>query len=447
AFPPEKIQTRLNTTLELAGLTGLRSRRLDTLSGGERQRVALAAVLALSPTILVLDEPTSQLDPEAAECILQILVRLNKDQGLTILLAEHRLERILPFINSMIYMDGDNGSVLHGEPRQVLAKVKLVSPVIALAKQLGWQPLPLTVEEARPFAENVRFSEPAGQAAGDQHPPVYEFALSIENLHVYYGPKPAITDINLGVQHGEILALMGPNGAGKTTLLRTLVGLVKPDRGTIRLLGEPTQSMDTAELSLSIGYLPQDPNSLLFAESVLDELLFTLRSRAQRSNDPLRLKPAEWEANAAEVANRLLSQLDMADLAAAYPRDLSVGQRQRVALGAIMVARPKVLLLDEPTRGLDAAAKEQLAEILRNWRDEGHAIILVTHDVELAARIADRIALLEDGNLTAVGQPAEVLSASPVFTPQILQLFPDSGCLTPEDLLRRLNPVGTQPAR
>ena len=439
ALPVEQIQARLNTTLELVGLTALRERRLDTLSGGERQRVALAAVLALNPSLLVLDEPTSQLDPEAAEDVLNTLVRLNKDHGLTILLAEHRLERVLPFVNSLIYLDGEDGRVLMGEPQQVLAQVELVSPVIALGKRLGWQPLPLTIQEARPFAQAVRLPEPARDSENEILGSTHETGLSIENLHVFYGSRRALNGVNLVAQTGEVLALLGPNGAGKTTLLRSIVGLIKPDVGTIHVLGQPTTGMDTADLSRIVGYLPQDPNALLFADSVLEELLFTLRSREQPANRGTREKSIAWKLDATKRATRLLAQMGMAELAEAYPRDLSVGQRQRVALAAIMISHPPLLLLDEPTRGLDALAKEKLADLLCTWREAGHAVILVTHDVELAAALADRVALLEDGVVIAQGQPAEVLAASPVFTPQVLQLFPEAGCLTPKELIDHLN--------
>ena len=439
ALPSVEIKNRLDSTLELVGLAALRHRRLDTLSGGERQRVALATVLALNPNLLVLDEPTSQLDPEAAEGILQTLVRLNHDLGLTILLAEHRLERVLPFVNSLIYLGSETGRLVVGEPREVLAKVELVSPVIALGKRLGWKPLPLTVQEARPFAEMVHFPEPANQKYSTDLGKAGEAALRIDNLHVFYGFQPALSGVNLVVRTGEILALMGSNGAGKTTLLRSLVGLVKPDRGSIQLFGQPTLDMDTVDLSRLIGYLPQDPNSLLFADSVLEELLFTMRNQDQRMPEQNKANTFDWEMSAAERANQMLTQLGMAELADAYPRDLSVGQRQRVALAAIMVAQPRILLLDEPTRGLDAAAKEHLADILKMWRDSGHAVILVTHDVELVACLADRAAILEDGRLIADGKPVDVMSASFVFTPQILQLFPNIGCLIPQDIINRLN--------
>ena len=437
ALPPLEIHTRLDATLGLLGLTELRGRRLDTLSGGERQRVALAAVMALNPSVLVLDEPTSQLDPEAAEAVLQTLVRLNHDLGLTILLAEHRLERVLPYVDRVIYLDGEQKRMLVGDTRQVLAEVDLVSPVVALGKFFGWQPLPLTVHEALPFTQNVQLPEPEGPFFNDDQPVVPEPILKIVDLHVFYGPKPVLKGLNLFAREGEVLALMGPNGAGKTTLLRSLIGLMKPELGEIILLGQSISGKNTADLARSVGYLPQDPNALLFADRVLDELLFTLHSHAHQPQGRSQDRSADWETGIVEKAAMMLEQMGMADLAEAYPRDLSVGQRQRVALAAIMVAQPRLLLLDEPTRGLDAEAKQCLADLLQTWREDGHAIILVTHDVELVARLADRVAILENGVISAQGKPAEVLAAAPIFMPQVLQLFPSAGCLTAQQLMNR----------
>lgn len=443
ALPADEIERRLDTTLDLVGLTALRQRRLDTLSGGEQQRVALAAVLALQPSLLVLDEPTSQLDPVTAQEVLETLVRLNREPGLTIILAEHRLERVLPFANRVIYMNGGNGEILVGEPRQVLAQVDLVSPVIAVGKSLNWQPLPLTVQEAKVYADRVQFPPLSSSAALEKEPVERNIVLQVEDLQVYYGSHPAINRVNLAIHKGEILALMGANGAGKTTLLRSLVGLIKPDKGQITLFGNSVSGKDPVELTRQIGYLPQDPNTLLFADRVIDELLFTLRNRELRRQKLDREMLKKWEAEAAERATEFLNHMEMADLASAYPRDLSAGQRQRVALAAILIAEPNIILLDEPTRGLDAASKMQLVALLRKWSDSGRSIILVTHDVELVARLADRVAILDHGCLIMDGHPLDVLSESPMFTPQILQLFPQAGCLTPEAVLLRMIPDKT----
>jgi energy-coupling factor transport system ATP-binding protein len=205
-------------------------------------------------------------------------------------------------------------------------------------------------------------------------------------------------------------------------LLKSLVGLVRPWRGRIRVAGQEITRLEVAQICRKVGYLPQDPNALLFADTVLDEVRLTLRNHRLRAAD-LPLPP-----------ERLLERLGLGDKLAAYPRDLSAGERQRVALAAVMVTHPGALLLDEPTRGLDYAAKQKLVELLRSWRAEGMAILLATHDVELAAAVADRAVLLSQGQISADGSPVEVLGASSPFAPQVARLFPGTGWLTVEDV-------------
>jgi energy-coupling factor transport system ATP-binding protein len=237
---------------------------------------------------------------------------------------------------------------------------------------------------------------------------------------------PVLQSVSLTLRAGEISVLVGPNGAGKTTLLRALVGLVRPRRGEVRVEGTPIAGRSVAEICRRVGYLPQDPNALLFAETVEEELRVTLQNHG-------------LDAAAAPVAPRaLLAELGLAEKAGAYPRDLSAGERQRVALGAILVTQPRTLLLDEPTRGLDAAAKARLASLLERWRAEGRAVLLVTHDVELAARVADRVLLMEGGQITAQGRPAELLTAGSPFAPQLARLLPGAGLLTVEEVLGAL---------
>lgn len=451
ALPRDEMRVRVEEALDLLDLAPLRDRRLDTLSGGERQRVAIASALALRPHVLVLDEPTSQLDPQSAEDVLHALVRLNDDLGLTIVLAEHRLERVLPFVDGIVYLTGVDGgrrtddenvqflgshadssfalrppSLIIGTPRDVLPQLPLLPPLVALGKTLGWQPLPLTIKEG------LRWSRAASREAAPSPPrpqppregPPY---LRVRGVEVTYGGQTALRGVDLDIWPGEVVALLGRNGSGKTTLLRSVVGLLRPRRGTITVAGRDTTQLSVADVCRQVGYLPQDPNALLFAESVMEELLITLANHGEDG-------PA-----AHRRATVLLEQLGLADLASAYPRDLSVGERQRVALGAITVTEPGALLLDEPTRGLDYLAKEALLTLLRHWRSEGTAILLVTHDVELAAAIADRVVVLSQGEVIANGDPASILGTSPLFAPQVARLFPNTGWLTVEDALRGLN--------
>ena len=429
ALPRGEMESRVAEALALLELEPLRGRRVETLSGGERQRVAIAAALALRPRLLVLDEPTSQLDPHSAEEVLQALQRLNQALGLTILLSEHRLERVLPFAGQLIYLEAGRPGLVSGPPRSVLAHIPLRPPLAALGLALSWDPLPLSVEEARPFIHNLDFTPPATEVATTIAPPRsddfsrYPPILAAESLEVSYGAIPALRGVDLELRPGQITALLGPNGAGKSTMLRCLVGLVRPQRGRVWIAGQDIAGQNTATICRQVGYLPQDPNALLFADTVCQELEATLRFHGQPAGP--------------QVAE-LLVRLGLADKAESYPRDLSAGERQRAALGAVMVVQPRALLLDEPTRGLDYAAKRHLLDLLRGWRAEGMAILLVTHDVELAALAADRVVLLENGQVTANGSPSQVLANSPQFAPQIARLFPGTGWLTVDEALAGL---------
>ncbi|MEW5959175.1 MAG: ATP-binding cassette domain-containing protein [Chloroflexota bacterium] len=426
AMPPPEMRVRVEETLDLLELAPLRDRRLDTLSGGERQRVAIAAALAFRPRILVLDEPTSQLDPQSAEDVLHALARLNSDLGLTIILAEHRLERVLPFIDRLVYLGGDGATLLNGPPRRILPQIDLAPPLITLGKALAWTPLPLTIKEG------LRFSRTWPAARTEPSRPVQpvdtEPFLQARRVEVSYQHRPVLRGVDLEVWPGEIVALMGRNGAGKTTLLKAMVGLARLQRGSISVAGQDIANRAVADICRQVGYLPQDPNALLFADTVLEELLITLR------NHGLLPSPAGPDAGAGQP-RQLLDTLGLPDKAGCYPRDLSAGERQRVALAAVTVTRPGALLLDEPTRGLDYLAKQRLAELLQRWRKRGMAILLVTHDVELAAQVADRVALLSQGEIIAEGQAGAVLGASPLFAPQVARLFPGMGWLTVEDVL------------
>lgn len=436
AMSPQEMRVRVEETLDLLDLAPLRARPLAELSGGEKQRVAIAAALALRPAILVLDEPTSQLDPKSAEDVLNALVRLNNDLGLSVLLAEHRLERVLPFADQLLYLPGKGREAVLGDPREILLAMPEVPPLAEVAKRLGWSPLPLTIKEGLRFSRGAKVPV-AVDAYVVSSPGTQDQLVAAEDIGVRYGPMPVLHHLDFALGSGEIVAVMGRNGSGKSTLLKTLVGLVRPQSGRVLVMGQESARMDVATICQRVGYLPQDPNSLLFADTVMDELWFTLRNHGYAvegkgngkgaSQSPSIKPPIEPRA--------LLDELGIGALADAYPRDLSVGERQRVALAAILVVKPQALLLDEPTRGLDMGAKARLADLLMGWRDTGMGIAVVTHDVELAALIADRVVLMSQGEIIAQGAPAEVLGSSPFFAPQIARLFPGTGWLTPDDVV------------
>lgn len=425
---PAEMEARVAEVLERLSLTPLRHRRIETLSGGERQRVAIAGVLTLRPEVLVLDEPTSQLDPDNAQDVLDHLRRLQRELGLTLVLAEHRLERVAHHAHRICHLPALGSEPRIGSPREVLADMDHPPPLVDLGRRLGWAPLPLTVAEARPRIEAWRSTLEAAPGTPDESPnpdsspspPV----LSLRDVrHVYENGSEALQGISLDVARGERLALLGPNGAGKSTLLKIVVGSLSPTAGTVGVLGEDVGARPLAERARQVGFVPQNPSRLLFEETVADEIRFTRRAHGLPETDPA----------------PLLARLRLGHRARAHPRDLSVGERQRVALAAILAAEPEVLLLDEPTRGLDAGSKEVLRKIL--WeisRRDRVTVVVATHDVELAVRLAQRAVVLEAGRIAADGPAREVMTASDTFAPQIARLTGDPRFVTVDDVLRGL---------
>jgi energy-coupling factor transporter ATP-binding protein EcfA2 len=433
--PQLTMRKRVEEVLDALGIASLRNRAVSSLSGGEQQRVAIAAALALQPKILVLDEPTSQLDPQSAEDVLGALVRLNADLGLTIVLAEHRLERVLQFADRVVFLPEAGAAPLVGDPREVMEAVSLTPPLVTLGKALGWRPLPLTIKEGRRFAS--RYATRNTQYAAEQEARnkrqetrgkkqgASAAVLDVRDVWLAYDGKEVLRGVTLSAQAGEFVALMGRNGSGKTSLFRSIVGLVKPQRGQMRVNGRDVLGQSTADICRQVGYVPQNPDALLFADAVRDELLVTLRNHGLD------------ETTAPVAPGELLDTLGLASVAALYPRDLSAGQRQRTALASVLVTRPQVLLLDEPTRGLDYAAKATLTSILKHWQSQGTAIVMVTHDVELVATCADRVALMAEGEIVVDGPVRHVLSESTIFSSQINKLFGTPSLLTVDDVLAR----------
>lgn len=432
-LPPHTMRRRVEETLDLLGLAALRNRPIATLSGGQQQRVAIGSVLTTHPQVLVLDEPTSALDPAAAEEVLAVLQRLVHDLGTTVLMAEHRLERVVQYADRLILLPAPGAAPVAGTPAEVMAVSPVQPPVVALGRLAGWSPLPLSVRDARRRAAPLRerlagsvpepapapprqrraglFRKPARTGSPDAAPaPVAEAS----GLAVRHGRVDALRDIGLAVRAGETVALMGRNGAGKSTLLRTLVGMHEPARGTVRVGGAVPHRTSPRRLLRHVGLVPQDPRDLLSADTVAAECA-----------------AADQDADAAPgTCRELVSGLlpDISD--ATHPRDLSEGQRLALALAVVLAARPPLLLLDEPTRGLDYAAKSRLVEILRARAAEGHAIVLATHDVELAAELAHRVLILAEGEIVADGPTAEVVVSSPSFAPQVSKILAPQPWLT-----------------
>ncbi len=408
---PSEMHRRIDALLDAIGIEPLRHRRVTTLSGGERQRVAIAAVLALEPRLLLLDEPTSQLDPQGAEALLATLVDLHRRGSLTALLAEHRLDRLLPVVDSVIEVE--SGVVSAMTPREAASKLRAVPPVCRLGRRLGLDPLPLSAAEALAMLSGERFAV----AAFAQPRTPGDLMLSLEGVSVAYGEQVALRDATLSVREGEIVALVGPNGSGKSTLFRAVAGLERPFAGRISFADKvaPASIQDRTAFA---GFVPQDPAIALYHDTVAVEIADTVRSRRMAGGSP----------------GDVLEAWGIGALAHNNPRDISVGQQQRVAIAAMLAHEPRVWLLDEPTRGADAAASEWLAARLRAHAAAGGAAIVATHDIESAARYATRAVGLEAGEVQ-FDLPAHVAfgSGGPLAT-QVARVVP--GAVAAEQVSR-----------
>jgi energy-coupling factor transport system ATP-binding protein len=422
--PPAAMRRRVEDTLDLLGLHDLRTRPLRDLSGGQQQRVAIGSVLTAAPRILVLDEPTSALDPAAAEEVLASLSRLVHDLGVSVLMAEHRLERVLPFADRIVLVPGGSRPVVVGEPAGVMATSPVAPPLIHLGQIAGWSPLPLSVRDARrlagPLRDRLRHrpqAQPPG-LAGPAAAPVAE----VVGLTASYGTIVAVRDVTLNVYPGEIVALMGRNGSGKSTLLAHLAGLRSPRHGRVRVGGEAPHRLAPKQLIRLIGLVPQDPAQLLYSMTVADECRTTDRDDGLSAG------------TTAACLERVLPGIP----GERHPNDLSEGQRLALALAVALASSPRVVVLDEPTRGLDYEAKARLGAILRGLAQEGRAIVVATHDVELVAQIADRAVVLADGEVVADGPAREVVCHSPVFAPQVAKVLAPDPWLTVSEVTEAL---------
>ncbi|WP_122817018.1 ABC transporter ATP-binding protein [Nocardioides pantholopis] len=401
---PGTMRRRVEETLDLLGITDLRHRDLRTLSGGQQQRVALGSVLTAHPRLLVLDEPTSALDPTAAEDVLSTMTRLVHDLGLSVLVAEHRLERVVPFADRMCLL-GRGGRLVVGDPAEVLADSPIAPPIVDLGRLAGWRPLPLTVRDARRRAGELtaRVTPPAAPPAPAPAPPV----VTASRVVVAHGRRVALRGVDLTLHPGRVTALMGRNGSGKSTLLWTLQGRHAPAQGTVRVAGEDPARLKPAERREHTGLVPQTPADLLYLETVAEECAAADRAVAA----------------AGGTCRGLLDRLAPGIPGPMHPRDLSEGQRLALAVAVVLTARPPVLLLDEPTRGLDYPAKRELAAALTALAADGHALLVATHDVEFVAQVADDVVVLAEGEVVSHGPVRRVVAESPSFAPQVTKVL------------------------
>ena len=418
-LPPELMRKRVEEILDLLGLVHLRNRSLATLSGGEQQRVAIGSALVMHPKVLVLDEPTSALDPIAAEEVLSILHRLVHDLSITVVIAEHKLERVIGFADRILYIQGD-GSATIDSPEEIMRHCAIAPPIVHLARALGLSDVGLSVRDLRRMTTKVREELPEIVNETEKQG---SLSISAKDVEIKYGERVALKGASCRIHQGEVIAVMGRNGAGKSTLLSLLVGLLQPTSGHIEVQGVSPHTFKASVRREKIGFIPQEPSDLLYHQSVEKEC-----RQADRDNNV--------EAGSTYA---LLIRLVQTINPEAHPRDLSEGQRLALALSIVLSGDPEILVLDEPTRGLDYQSKAILINTLRNFAGElQRPVVIATHDVELVAELADRVIFLADGEIVADGTTLDVLLSSPAFAPQVSKVMSPKPWLSVSDVLSAL---------
>ena len=411
---------------EMASFFGIQTwfyKNVTELSGGQKQLLNLASIMAMQPSVLILDEPTSQLDPIAASDFLATIGKVNRELGTTILLTEHRLEEAFPLSDRVLVMD-KGGLIADGLPGEVGEKLRGSGHGMFLAMPTAMRvwasveddsPCPITVRDGRDWLTDYAERHPLGMIPEEKEAAASEeTAITLEDVWFKYEKDlpDVVKGVSLTVQKGEFLALLGGNGTGKTTTLSLIGGLQKPYRGEVNLNGR-------------VGTLPQNPQTLFVKKTVREDLFEIFRG--------VRLEKKYQENRVARAVQ--LSRLE--ELLDRHPYDLSGGEQQRAALAKVLLLDPEILLLDEPTKGLDAEFKQVFAVILKTLQRRGVTIFMVSHDVEFCAEHADRCALFFDGNIVSQGRPREFFSGNSFYTTSANRmarsLLPEA--VTPRDIM------------
>jgi energy-coupling factor transport system ATP-binding protein len=420
ALPDEEIARRVDESLAYTGMESLRTQEIFALSGGQKQRVAISATLAMRPSILVLDEPTSDLDPIGTQEVLRVLHILNKQYGMTILLIEHKIDEIIPWVDRVILMD--KGRIaLDAPPKQAFQDFTLwqntgvaIPQTVQLARALPdvfQGPPPLSVDEAYAALRDTDYarvlcerSKMIGQAnLAEMTTPARSTVsmLSWESVGLAYENKQVLKDINLTVSPGEWVAIIGPNGSGKTSLASLAMGFQHATEGTVRYKGRIVQAGQISRQAANIAYLFQAADTMLFGSTVERELLFGVKQGRKRLKELL------------FSLDELLQVVDLARYRQTNPFHLSFGQRKRLAIGALLTRKPELLILDEPTTGQDedhAAAFLQFLEQLR--KREQLTYVMITHDIRAVARYASRVIVLNKRGICMDDTPERVFARS-----------------------------------
>lgn len=427
------IRTRVAEMATYFGIEGWYHKRTSELSGGQKQLLNLASVMTLSPRLLLLDEPTAQLDPIAAGNFLSMLERVHRELGVTVLIAEHRLEDILPMADRVLVLT-DGALTLDGTVDSLADAVREGRPLLAgmpaaarLWKLLGTPgDMPLSVTEGREMLRAVCAANVTRNTRRDDTE-VTESAASLSEVYFRYerNGKDVLRDCSVDIRKGEHFCLLGGNGSGKTTLLHIIAGILRPYAGNCRLFGKKLAAYRSGELANGItALLPQNPKDVFVTECVKEDWLLACKTTVP-------------EAEREETVRKTAEMLGAMHLADCHPYDLSGGEQQKAALVKVLLRKPKLLLLDEPTKGLDARYKEELLAVLKKLKDESVTVLTVTHDLDFAAVSADRVGLCFDGGVTAVKPTHEFFTENSFYTTAACRIagkmFP--GAITCEEIV------------
>ncbi|MEE0005757.1 MAG: ABC transporter ATP-binding protein [Ruminococcus sp.] len=409
-YDSDYIRLRVGEMANYFGITSLFRKKTTELSGGQKQLMNLASVMAMSPDVIILDEPTSQLDPITANDFITTLKKINDELGLTVIIIEHRLQEVFPIADKVAVME-DGKVICYDTPRNVCEKLSnhpmsqgFPSAVRIWQKSGGKGNCPLTVKEGRNFI-NLNFSE--RKLSLRNTIPNTEDIITLKDVFFRYekGGNDILSGTNLSIKKGEHFCILGGNGSGKTTTLKILAGLLKPYRGKVIIDNNKMTKKTTADFNrLGVAMLPQNPESVFLKSRVIDDY-----------TELCKIKEIEKSAYEDKI-NSVAEKLGINDLLENHPYDLSGGEIQKCALGKVLISEPKILLLDEPTKGVDAYSKLSLSKILQEIKSEGVTIITVTHDVEFASIVADRCGLFFDGEVLSSLVPQEFFSKNNFYT-------------------------------
>ncbi len=417
-LPSSEMLRRVAEVICFMNMTPLKEAFTANLSGGQKQKLALASVLAMQPHVLILDEPTSQLDPVSAEEILNLAKRLNEEMGFTVIMIEQRLERCFHLADRVLLMErGEitcDGSAQEMARETIKRDMPFVPPVARFFAGLNTPSVPTTVKEARKllrsYFKEKNFAGEKQSSLGGKNIFVGDLmeqksVVSLKNLwFTYPGGQEVLKDVSLDIKEGEFVAILGENGAGKSTMLKHIIGMLKPGRGRVQVLGKDISKNGFKEIRRFTAYLSQNPNDYLFQDTVEDELLFTLKNFGLKD---------------LSVVDETLEKFHLPRYRKTNPRELSSGERQRVALASVLVTGPRLIILDEPTRGVDFRLKAELGRFLQKETEKGNTVIVVTHDVEFAAEFAARTVMMFSGRIVSDGEKHDVLGKSVFYSPQI----------------------------